>query len=180
MNLQEQISRMKSMMGINESIDKTAGVWDTDEKFEDGSDFKISFKVSDVIDLSKDKPVEEINPKKINYNFEGRIEDESETQQRVAKANLRYPILVVRNEKGKIFSLLDGTHRLQKALQQKKEKIKVKIFDKEELKKFKVKELDYNEVKETELTEKCWPGYTQKGMKTMFGKKYPNCVKKTK
>jgi hypothetical protein len=30
------------------------------------------------------------------------------------------------------------------------------------------------------LTEKCWPGYTQKGMKTMFGKKYPNCVKKTK
>ena len=31
-----------------------------------------------------------------------------------------------------------------------------------------------------ELTEKCWKGYTQKGMKTMFGKKYPNCVKKTK
>jgi hypothetical protein len=28
------------------------------------------------------------------------------------------------------------------------------------------------------LTEKCWKGYTQKGMKTMFGKKYPNCVKK--
>ncbi len=32
----------------------------------------------------------------------------------------------------------------------------------------------------TELTEKCWKGYTQKGMKTMFGKRYPNCVKKTK
>jgi hypothetical protein len=31
-----------------------------------------------------------------------------------------------------------------------------------------------------ELTEKCWAGYTQKGMKTMFGKRYPNCVKKTK
>ena len=30
-----------------------------------------------------------------------------------------------------------------------------------------------------ELTEKCWKGYTQKGMKTMFGKRYPNCVKKT-
>jgi len=29
-----------------------------------------------------------------------------------------------------------------------------------------------------QLTEKCWSGYTQKGMKTMFGKKYPNCVKK--
>ena len=28
-----------------------------------------------------------------------------------------------------------------------------------------------------EITERCWKGYTQKGMKTMFGKKYPNCVK---
>jgi len=33
--------------------------------------------------------------------------------------------------------------------------------------------------KEEILNEKCWEGYTQKGMKTMFGKKYPNCVKKT-
>jgi hypothetical protein len=37
-----------------------------------------------------------------------------------------------------------------------------------------------SEMKEGELTEKCWAGYTQKGMKTMFGKRYPNCVKKTK
>jgi hypothetical protein len=35
------------------------------------------------------------------------------------------------------------------------------------------------EQQETLLNERCWKGYTQKGMKTMFGKKYPNCVKKT-
>ena len=28
--------------------------------------------------------------------------------------------------------------------------------------------------------EDCWDGYEKKGMKTMFGKKYPNCVKKSK
>jgi hypothetical protein len=28
-----------------------------------------------------------------------------------------------------------------------------------------------------QLTEKCWAGYKKKGMKTMFGKRYPNCVK---
>ena len=33
-------------------------------------------------------------------------------------------------------------------------------------------------VNKNEMTEACWKGYTQKGMKTMFGKKYPNCVKK--
>ena len=27
------------------------------------------------------------------------------------------------------------------------------------------------------LTEKCWKGYKKKGMKTMFGKRVPNCVK---
>jgi hypothetical protein len=49
-------------------------------------------------------------------------------------------------------------------------------------------ELDSSTVKEckpsitespnkSEITERCWRGYTQKGMKTMFGKRYPNCVK---
>ena len=33
------------------------------------------------------------------------------------------------------------------------------------------------EQNEGEITERCWKGYTQKGMKTMFGKRYPNCVK---
>lgn len=39
---------------------------------------------------------------------------------------------------------------------------------------------EVNEIEEAkrEINEKCWKGYTQKGMKTMFGKRYPNCVKK--
>ena len=37
----------------------------------------------------------------------------------------------------------------------------------------------YESVEPTQdLDEKCWPGYEKKGMKTMFGKRYPNCVKK--
>lgn len=40
--------------------------------------------------------------------------------------------------------------------------------------------LNNQEMTEGEITERCWKGYTQKGMKTMFGKRYPNCVKKTK
>jgi len=31
---------------------------------------------------------------------------------------------------------------------------------------------------ETQVDEACWKGYEKKGMKTMFGKRYPNCVKK--
>jgi hypothetical protein len=32
-------------------------------------------------------------------------------------------------------------------------------------------------VKEDELDEACWKGYHKDGMKTMFGKRYPNCIK---
>ena len=39
---------------------------------------------------------------------------------------------------------------------------------------------DTTDLFEGEITERCWKGYTQKGMKTMFGKRYPNCVKKKK
>ena len=41
----------------------------------------------------------------------------------------------------------------------------------------KLKKSEIEEAKK-EINEKCWKGYTQKGMKTMFGKRYPNCVKK--
>lgn len=44
-----------------------------------------------------------------------------------------------------------------------------------------ISERQYHRLYESgEIKERCWKGYTQKGMKTMFGKRYPNCVKKTK
>ena len=46
----------------------------------------------------------------------------------------------------------------------------------EQLEKIVREELDETLV----LLEKCWPGYEKKGMKKMFGKMYPNCVKKSK
>jgi len=38
----------------------------------------------------------------------------------------------------------------------------------------------YEEMSFQQFQEKCWAGYEKKGMKTMFGKRYPNCVKKKK
>jgi hypothetical protein len=51
------------------------------------------------------------------------------------------------------------------------------IEGKKEQSKQKTIRLQKQEQNESELTERCWAGYTQKGMKTMFGKRYPNCVK---
>lgn len=35
-------------------------------------------------------------------------------------------------------------------------------------------------MKRREILEACWKGYHKEGMKTMFGKRYPNCVKNKK
>jgi hypothetical protein len=51
------------------------------------------------------------------------------------------------------------------------------VEGKKEQSKQKTIRLQKQEQNESELTERCWAGYTQKGMKTMFGKRYPNCVK---
>jgi len=42
----------------------------------------------------------------------------------------------------------------------------------------KSKKENVKETKVWSLDEKCWKGYEKKGMKKMFGKMYPNCVKK--
>jgi hypothetical protein len=39
-------------------------------------------------------------------------------------------------------------------------------------------QISHYEPEGDQLDEKCWDGYKKKGMKTMFGKRYPNCVKK--
>ena len=62
--------------------------------------------------------------------------------------------------------------------------IKGQKLDKKKEKKYKTppyKDLAAStEIDGEPLDEKCWPGYEKKGMKTMFGKRYPNCVKKKK
>jgi len=40
------------------------------------------------------------------------------------------------------------------------------------------RELAKKELELGDVQEACWKGYEKKGMKTMFGKRYPNCVKK--
>ena len=57
-------------------------------------------------------------------------------------------------------------------LLKKVEEIKLKQTKKEKTKS--------EQVTFQQFQEKCWAGYEKKGMKTMFGKRYPNCVKKKK
>ena len=52
------------------------------------------------------------------------------------------------------------------------------FYDLPELTEAQIGALKYAGYEVEVISESCWAGYEKKGMKTMFGKKYPNCVKK--
>lgn len=94
---------------------------------------------------------------------------------RMMNSDTSFPLLVIKERNGNL-SVADGLNRLYKAINvEKKKTLPIYLIDRKDLDSMKKVETNENE-----LTERCWKGYTQKGMKTMFGKRYPNCVKSKK
>ena len=137
----------------------------------------------DLLNATEDIPVERVSVEELKPHLLTWDGDEDEVK-KIESADLQYPILIFVDNDGEFISIIDGHHRAQKAVRRGLESIKAKVIPINDLPKDIRKVFSHmgrqEEMKEGELTEKCWKGYTQKGMKTMFGKRYPNCVKKTK
>lgn len=156
MNLQENIYRIKEMMGINESTipvsirrranKETLEKYIIDSEFKNPTlcdDFEDGYQyANDVIDDAIDEFLHEID--------ENALEEEY---------------------------YIDTVNYLRKLCRDLFEEDMVNMYEItcSEYKNISKKRQEQNE---SEITERCWKGYTQKGMKTMFGKRYPNCVKK--
>jgi len=177
------------------------GLHDTSWQNDDGD--KVT--LMDLLDATEDIPVKNIPVDKIKSKLLTWDDDDKEVS-KIEKADLQYPILIFVDGNNKIISIIDGHHRAQKAVRNKLKTIKAKLIPINSLPKNMRKVFSHltkqeekegagaydapafemepdhttfkHEQKEAELTERCWKGYTQKGMKTMFGKRYPNCVKK--
>lgn len=67
---------------------------------------------------------EYINPKELKKI----LIDTERDEERVNKSNLRYPVIVTR-QNNKFISILDGNHRVEKALKNNVNKIKVRVLD---------------------------------------------------
>ena len=113
-------------------LDQVAGVGTDDENF------YVKFSIKDLIAKAQNYPVQDIAIEELLPFLQGRIEDPEETQARADAASLQYPIIVVANETGKIFSILDGTHRVQKAAGMDLEAIKGHIIPKDDMGEFAV------------------------------------------
>ena len=118
MNLQENIQRIRQMMGIiNE------GLHDTSWTDEEGN--KIT--LMDLLDATQDIPIKKISVKTLKPYLLTWDGDEEEIK-KIEKAELKYPILIFVNDKGGIISIIDGHHRAQKAVRKGLKTIKGKLI----------------------------------------------------
>ena len=152
------------------------GLHDTSWENDEGD--KIT--LMDLLNATKDIPVEKISVEELKPHLLTWDGDEDEVK-KIESSDLKYPILIFVDNDGSFISIIDGHHRAQKAARKGLETIKAKVIPINSLPNSVKKVFGHmgkQEQNEGEMTEACWKGYTQKGMKTMFGKKYPNCVKK--
>jgi len=118
MNLQENIHRIKQMMGvINEGLHDTS--------WQDDKGNKVT--LVDLLKITDDIPVKKISLKKLKPHILDWGGDKKEFD-RVKKVNLKYPILVFTDDDGDIITIIDGHHRAQKAIQSKMKTINGKLI----------------------------------------------------
>jgi len=152
--------------GIIEWIDE----WVKDLKWETKTNFPIT------MDIFGNKTQRELKSRiggEVRQDVDKDIERHN-TQQKLLKSQgiSKEPIIIFKTKDGK-YELGEGWHRTTQSFKMYPEGfIQPNVYIG-----LNAKWLD-EMLEEDTLNEKCWPGYTKKGMKTMFGKKYPNCVKK--
>jgi hypothetical protein len=118
MNLQENIHRIKQMMGvINEGLHDTS--WENDE----GD--KIT--LIDLLNATEDIPVRKISVEELKPHLLSWDGDEDEVK-KIDSADLQYPILIFVNDDGEFITIIDGHHRAQKAVRRELETIKAKVI----------------------------------------------------
>ena len=118
MNLQENIQRIKQMMGL-----LTEGLHDTSWQNEDGD--KIT--LMDLLDATQDIPIEEYSVEELKPHLLTWDGDGDEVR-KIERADLQYPILIFVNDDGEFINIIDGHHRAQKAVRKGLETIKAKVI----------------------------------------------------
>ena len=112
----------------------------------DGQSFK--FKITDLIALANNYPMTKINPKQFEEQLQDREEDPSQSMARAEKAELKYPIIVVKRKNGSLW-IADGTHRAHKAIMLDLPSIDAKIIPVEDMTPFLVEGPIWDKVKKT-------------------------------
>ena len=130
-NVHYELVRINKDVSEGSGFDQEAGIGI------DGKSFK--FKIRDLVALADNYPVTKINPQQFSKQIADRDEDSTQSMARAEKADLQYPIIVVKRQNGKLW-IADGTHRAHKAILNKLPSISAKIIPIKDMAPFDVKQ----------------------------------------
>jgi len=91
----------------------------------DGKEITVTLK--DMLSLVEDKPIQEIKTKILEPYALHKTKTDEQTLANVQKANLEFPIIVLHHPNK--YQILDGHHRLQKAINNKLLTIKARVIE---------------------------------------------------
>lgn len=126
-------AEFKESVGLhNAGVNQNAGIGI------DGENYR--YNIGDLISHTENTPTTKLGVKKLHKrtakSLEGSGEVEDDRKQRIAKADLAHPIIVTQHPK-QGFTLLDGTHRLEKAHNLGLRTINAKVIPWEEMGRYK-------------------------------------------
>ncbi len=115
------VKKAMGQQGVAEGsgFDQEAGIGIDEKSFK--------FKIRDLVALADNYPVTKIDPQQFSKQIAGRDEDSTQSMARAEKADLQYPIIVVKRQNGQLW-IADGTHRVHKAIMHKLPSINAKII----------------------------------------------------
>ena len=125
-NIDSLVSAVKEDMGhkeINESNKRMLGENWKDTSWED-DDGKIT--IGDIVDYIGDN-VRNISVVDLQNKLKSQLDKVTKDEERIMKADLNYPIILVQKD-GEFSYVLDGNHRLAKAIMTGEEYIKAKVL----------------------------------------------------
>jgi len=91
----------------------------------------ITITLRQVLDVTKDIPITKIPTSKLEYL--ALHKDNPNEQEKIKNSDLQYPVLILVNDDNSIKYVLDGHHRIQKAIMYKLPTINVKFIKFNEL-----------------------------------------------
>lgn len=88
---------------------------------------EITVTLNDMLNLIKDKPIKEIQTEILEPYALHKTKTDEQTLSNIQKANLDYPIIVLHHPNK--YQILDGHHRLQKAINNSLPTIKARVIE---------------------------------------------------
>ena len=123
---------LTEMIIESHGINQVAGVQLGEDKYK--------FSIKALINHSEDIPIISVDPNHLSDNLEGREgEDLKSQKERVKKADTKYPLILTTRDDGRLH-VLDGTHRLQQAIESGHDSISTRIIPRQEMDRYRISE----------------------------------------